>query len=153
VVTAFHDGLAAITDVLAHQSAMTLDDLSEHLYVRYAAAGVEHLFSVAAGLDSMAVGEPQILGQLRTAYAGAEQAGTMGRVLHEVVQQALRVGKRVHAETGIDATGPRWSPKPSPRRPPRWLVRTRRVWLVGGRWCSALAPWPRRSCVGPGSPR
>jgi glutamyl-tRNA reductase len=105
VVAAFHDGLADITDVLAHQSAMTRDDLSEHLYVHYAAAGVEHLFSVAAGLDSMVVGEPQILGQLRTAYAGAEQAGTVGRTLHEVAQQALRVGKRVHTETGIDAAG------------------------------------------------
>jgi glutamyl-tRNA reductase len=79
--------------------------LSDHLYVHYAAAGVEHLFSVAAGLDSMVVGEPQILGQLRTAYAGAEQAGTIGRTLHEVVQQALRVGKRVHTETGIGAAG------------------------------------------------
>ncbi|MFZ0120227.1 MAG: glutamyl-tRNA reductase [Pseudonocardiaceae bacterium] len=105
VVTTFHDALAEITDVLAHQSAMTLDELSEHLYVHYAAAGVEHLFSVAAGLDSMVVGEPQILGQLRTAYAGAEQAGTVGHTLHDVVQQALRVGKRVHTETGIDAAG------------------------------------------------
>jgi glutamyl-tRNA reductase len=106
VVTAFHDGLADITDVLAHQSAMTLDELSEHLHVHYAAAGVEHLFSVAAGLDSMVVGEPQILGQLRTAYAGADQAGTVGHTLHEVAQHALRVGKRVHSETGIDAAGP-----------------------------------------------
>jgi glutamyl-tRNA reductase len=105
VVAAFHDGLAEITDVLAHQCAMTLDELSGHLYVHYAAAGVEHLFSVAAGLDSMVVGEPQILGQLRTAYAGAEQAGTVGRTLHEVAQQALRVGKRVRTETGIDAAG------------------------------------------------
>jgi glutamyl-tRNA reductase len=105
VVAAFHDGLAEITDVLAHQSAMTLDELSAHLYVHYAAAGVEHLFSVAAGLDSMVVGEPQILGQLRTAYAAAEQAGTVGGTLHEVAQHALRVGKRVHTETGIDATG------------------------------------------------
>jgi glutamyl-tRNA reductase len=105
VVTAFHDGLADITDVLAHQSAMTLGDLSEHLYVHYAAAGVEHLFSVAAGLDSMVVGEPQILGQLRTAYAGAEQAGTVGHTLHEVAQHALRVGKRAHTETGIGAAG------------------------------------------------
>jgi len=106
VVTAFHGGLADITDVLAGQSAAALDELSDHLYVHYAAAGVEHLFSVAAGLDSMVVGEPQILGQLRSAYAGAEQAGSVGRTLHEVVQQALRVGKRVHAETGIDAAGP-----------------------------------------------
>jgi glutamyl-tRNA reductase len=105
VVAAFHDGLADITDVLAHQSTMTLEDLSKHLYVHYAAAGVEHLFSVAAGLDSMVVGEPQILGQLRTAYAGAEQAGTVGHTLHDVAQHALRVGKRVHAETGIDAAG------------------------------------------------
>ncbi|MGH3767356.1 MAG: glutamyl-tRNA reductase [Pseudonocardiaceae bacterium] len=105
VVATFHGGLADITDLLAHQSAIALDELSEHLYVHYAAAGVEHLFSVAAGLDSMVVGESQILGQLRTAYAGAEQAGAIGRTLHEVVQQALRAGKRVHAETGIDAAG------------------------------------------------
>jgi glutamyl-tRNA reductase len=90
---------------VAHQSAMTSADLSEHLYVHYATAGVEHLFSVAAGLDSMVVGEAQILGQLRTAYAGAEQAGTVGRTLHEVAQQALRVGKRVQTETDIDAHG------------------------------------------------
>ncbi|MGH3600333.1 MAG: glutamyl-tRNA reductase [Pseudonocardiaceae bacterium] len=105
VVATFHGGLADITDVLAGQSAIALDELSEHLYVHYAAAGVEHLFSVAAGLDSMVVGEPQILGQLRAAYAGAEQAGTIGRTLHEVVQQALRVGKRIHTETGIGAAG------------------------------------------------
>ncbi|MGA8518409.1 MAG: glutamyl-tRNA reductase [Pseudonocardiaceae bacterium] len=105
VVAAFHDGLAEITNVLAHQSEMTRDDLSEHLYVHYAAAGVEHLFSVAAGLDSMVVGEPQILGQLRTAYARGELAGTVGHTLHEVAQQALRVGKRVHTETGIGAAG------------------------------------------------
>jgi glutamyl-tRNA reductase len=53
----------------------------------------------------MVVGEPQILGQLRTAYAVAEQAGAVGSTLHELAQQALRVGKRVHAETGIDAEG------------------------------------------------
>ncbi len=105
VVQTFHGGLADVTGVLARQSAMALDQLSDHLYVHYAAAGVEHLFAVAAGLDSMVVGEPQILGQLRAAYAGAEQAGTVGRTLHEVVQQALRVGKRVHTETGIGAAG------------------------------------------------
>ncbi len=105
VVATFHGGLADVTDVLSRQSASALDELSDHLYVHYAAAGVEHLFSVAAGLDSMVVGESQILGQLRTAYAGAEQAGAIGRTLHEVAQQALRVGKRVHTETGIGAAG------------------------------------------------
>jgi glutamyl-tRNA reductase len=105
VVTTFHGGLADITDVLAHQCEISLDRLSDHLYVHYAAAGVEHLFSVAAGLDSMVVGESQILGQVRGAYAAAEQAGTVGRILHDVVQQALRVGKRIHTETSIDAAG------------------------------------------------
>jgi glutamyl-tRNA reductase len=105
VVATFHGGLADITDVLARQSAVARDQLTDHLYVHYAAAGVEHLFTVAAGLDSMVVGEPQILGQLRAAYAGAEQAATVGRSLHEIVQQALRVGKRVHTETGIDTAG------------------------------------------------
>ena len=105
VVTAFHDALSEIVDVLVDQSAMTRNELSKHLYVHYAGAGVEHLFSVAAGLDSMVVGESQILGQLRTAYAGAERAGTVGRTLHVVTQQALRVGKRVHSETAIDAAG------------------------------------------------
>jgi glutamyl-tRNA reductase len=105
VVETFHGGLADITEVLARQSAIAVDQLSEHLYVYYAAAGVEHLFLVAAGLDSMVIGESQILGQLRTAYTSAKQAGTLGRTLHEVMQQALRVGKRVHAETDIDAAG------------------------------------------------
>jgi glutamyl-tRNA reductase len=61
--------------------------------------------SVAAGLDSMVVGESQILGQLRGAYAAADEAGTVGRTVHELTQNALRVGKRVHAETGIDHAG------------------------------------------------
>ncbi|MEO7196410.1 MAG: glutamyl-tRNA reductase [Pseudonocardiaceae bacterium] len=105
VVQTFHGGLAEITGVLARQSAIAVDQLSDHLCVRYAAAAVEHLFSVAAGLDSMVVGEPQILGQLRAAYASAEQAGTVGHTLHEVVQQALRVGKRIRTETAIGAAG------------------------------------------------
>ncbi|MGH3913055.1 MAG: glutamyl-tRNA reductase [Pseudonocardiaceae bacterium] len=105
VVQTFHGGLDDVTAVLARQAGTSLDDLSGHLYVHYAAAAVEHLFSVACGLDSMVVGEPQILGQLRASYAAAEQAGTIGSTLHELVQQALRVGKRAHAETGIDAEG------------------------------------------------
>jgi glutamyl-tRNA reductase len=105
-VTTFHGGLANITDVLERRAAIALDDLSGHLHVHCAHAGVEHLFSVAAGLDSMVLGEPQILAQLRTAYARAEQAGALGRTLRDVVQQALRVGRRVRTDTGIATAGP-----------------------------------------------
>ncbi len=105
VVDAFHGGLNHVTDVLSRHAGFELGELSEHLFVHYAGSAVQHLFSLAAGLDSMVVGESQILGQLRTAYAAADEAGSVGKVLHELVQQALRVGKRVHAGTGIDAAG------------------------------------------------
>jgi glutamyl-tRNA reductase len=105
VVETFHGGMAEIAAVLAEHAEADVADLTEHLYLHYAGAAVEHVFSVAAGLDSMAVGESQILGQLRTAYAAAAEAGSAGRALHDLAQQALRVGKRVHAETGIDQAG------------------------------------------------
>jgi glutamyl-tRNA reductase len=105
VVDAFHGGLADVSSVLGRHSGLELGELTEHLFVHYASSAVQHLFSVAAGLDSMVVGESQILGQLRTAYGTADEVGSVGRVLHELAQQALRVGKRVHASTGIDAAG------------------------------------------------
>ena len=105
VVDAFHGGLTDVSGVLSRHAGLPLPDLTEHLYVHYAGSAVQHLFAVAAGLDSMVIGEAQILGQLRRAYAAAEAAGTVGRTLHELSQQALRVGKRVHARTGIDAAG------------------------------------------------
>ena len=105
VVDAFHGGLADISAVLGRHAGLPLPELTEHLYVHYAGSAVQHLFAVAAGLDSMVIGEAQILGQLRAAYAAADAAGTVGRTLHELSQQALRVGKRVHARTGIDAAG------------------------------------------------
>jgi glutamyl-tRNA reductase len=105
VVEAFHGGLADVSGVLARHAGMDVRTLSRHLYVHYAASAVEHLFTVAAGLDSMVLGEAQILGQLRAAYLAATDAGAVGRVLHELAQQALRAGKRSHAETGIDSAG------------------------------------------------
>ncbi|AEA27747.1 Glutamyl-tRNA reductase [Pseudonocardia dioxanivorans CB1190] len=105
VVDAFHGGLTDVSGVLARHSGLPLAELTDHLYVHYAASAVQHLFAVSSGLDSMVVGESQILGQLRSAYAVADEAGTVGRVLHELSQQALRVGKRVHASTGIDDAG------------------------------------------------
>ena len=105
VVEAFHAGLSAIGQVLAEHSGMSMADLTKYAYVRYSEAAVEHLFSVASGLDSAVVGEQQVLGQVRRAYASAEANSTVGRVLHELAQRALSVGKRVHSETGIDAAG------------------------------------------------
>jgi len=105
VVQAFHGGLADVVGVLGRHSGLDVAELYEHLYVHYAAAAAEHLFRVAAGLDSMVVGESQILGQVRSAYNTAREAGTVGRTLHELIQRALRVGKRVHSETGLDHAG------------------------------------------------
>ncbi|BAX90892.1 glutamyl-tRNA reductase [Mycobacterium shigaense] len=105
VVDAFHGGLAAVGQVLADHSGMSMTDLTKHAYVRYSEAAVEHLFAVASGLDSAVIGEQQVLGQVRRAYAAAEANRTVGRVLHELAQRALSVGKRVHSETGIDAAG------------------------------------------------
>ena len=105
VVDAFHGGLSAIGQVLADHSGLSMGELTSHAYVRYSEAAVEHLFAVASGLDSAVVGEQQVLGQVRRAYATAEANGTVGRVLHELAQRALAVGKRVHAETSIDAAG------------------------------------------------
>ncbi|MDT5232954.1 MAG: glutamyl-tRNA reductase [Mycobacterium sp.] len=105
VVDAFHGGLSVIGQVLSEHSGMSLGDLTKYAYVRYSEAAVEHLFAVASGLDSAVVGEQQVLGQVRSAYAAAEANRTVGRVLHELAQRALAVGKRVHSETGIDAAG------------------------------------------------
>ena len=105
VVDAFHGGLQAIGQVLAEHSGMSMSDLTKHAYVRYSEAAVEHLFAVASGLDSAVVGEAQVLGQVRRAYATAEANRTVGRVLHDLSQRALAVGKRVHSETAIDAAG------------------------------------------------
>ena len=75
VVDAFHGGLADVSAVLARHAGMALPELTEHVYVHYAGSAVQHLFAVAAGLDSMVVGEAQILGQLRDAYAAADGRG------------------------------------------------------------------------------
>jgi glutamyl-tRNA reductase len=104
-VTAFHGGLADIGGLLAARAGLTVGELAPKLYVHYEADAVRHAFRTAAGLNSMVVGESQILGQLRDAYGVAGEQGTAGRLLHELLQSALRVGKRVHAETEIDRAG------------------------------------------------
>ncbi len=104
-VTGFHGGLGDVCNVLSETSGIPATELASHLYVHYDEAAVLHSFRVSAGLESMVVGEAQILGQLRDAYHAATEADTAGRMLHELMQQTLRVGKRAHAETGIDKAG------------------------------------------------
>jgi glutamyl-tRNA reductase len=104
-VSGFHGGLGDICSVLSAESGIPASELAGHLYVHYDEAAVRHSFRVSAGLDSMVVGEAQILGQLRDAYHAATDVDSAGRLMHELMQQALRVGKRAHAETGIDRAG------------------------------------------------
>lgn len=104
-VDRFHPALTSITNLLAVHSGVPVEELTPHLYVHYEDRAVEHIFSVAAGLESMVVGEGQILGQTRQALRLAQEHGTVGATLNELAQQALRVGKRAHAETGIDRAG------------------------------------------------
>lgn len=98
----FHGALADVSEALASATGVPLTELQPHLYVHYEDRGIAHAFTVAAGLDSMAVGEAQILGQLRDSLTRAQRRGHVGPALNTLLQQALRVGKRVHTETGID---------------------------------------------------
>ncbi len=100
----FHAGVDAVSDLLARLSGVPLDELKRHLYVHWEGSAVLHLFEVACGLDSMVIGESQILGQLRRAYMTVRDEPA-GPTLHELFQSALRVGKRAHSETGIDGAG------------------------------------------------
>ncbi len=98
----FHGALVDITKALADSCVVDRAELQPHLYVHYEDRGICHAFTVAAGLDSMAVGEAQILGQVRRSLSRAQRHGHVGPALNGLLQQALRVAKRVHAETEID---------------------------------------------------
>ncbi|MFI7104463.1 glutamyl-tRNA reductase [Streptomyces sp. NPDC050161] len=104
-VDKFHAGVAELSTLLARHGGAGLEELTPYLYVHYEDRAVHHLFSVACGLDSMVVGEGQILGQIKDALAVAQEQHTAGRLLNDLFQQALRVGKRAHSETGIDKAG------------------------------------------------
>jgi glutamyl-tRNA reductase len=105
-VDRFHGSVEELSGLLVERAGRATEDLLPHLYVHYDDGAVSHLFQVAAGLDSMAVGEGQILGQAREALARGQEAGTVGPSLNVLFQQALRVGKRAHAETAIDQFAP-----------------------------------------------
>ncbi|MEU9181907.1 glutamyl-tRNA reductase [Streptomyces sp. NPDC048550] len=104
-VDKFHAGVAELSTLLAQHSGVALEELTPYLYVHYEDRAVHHLFSVACGLDSMVIGEGQILGQIKDALALGQELHSAGRLINDLFQQALRVGKRAHSETGIDRAG------------------------------------------------
>ncbi|MGK2876091.1 MAG: glutamyl-tRNA reductase, partial [Nocardioides sp.] len=105
-VDRFHGSVEDLSRLLVERSELSLEVALPHLYVHYDDGAVSHLFNVAAGLDSMAIGEAQILGQTREALRLGQELGAVGPALNSLFQQALRVGKRAHAETGIDTAAP-----------------------------------------------
>ncbi|MFF4604096.1 glutamyl-tRNA reductase [Streptomyces sp. NPDC001339] len=137
-VDKFHAGVAELSTLLARHSGVGLEELTPYLYVHYEDRAVHHLFSVACGLDSMVVGEGQILGQIKDALAVAQEVHTAGRLLNDLFQQALRVGKRAHSETGIDKAG-------------QSLVTFGLEQLAGGQDVAAWAHGKRALVIGAGS--
>ncbi|MBO0845756.1 MAG: glutamyl-tRNA reductase [Nocardioides sp.] len=139
-VDRFHGSVEDISQRLlspAMEGADQVEDLLPHLYLHYDDGAVSHLFRVAAGLDSMAVGEAQILGQTREALQLGQELGSVGPVLNSLFQQALRVGKRAHAETGIDRAAPTLVSAALDRAVPD--VRGRRVVVLGAGSMAGLA--------------
>jgi glutamyl-tRNA reductase len=105
-VDRFHGSVEEVSRQLVELAGESTTGILPHLYVHYDDGAVSHLFHVAAGLDSMAVGESQILGQTREALRRGQAQGTVGPALNVLFQQALRVGKRSRAETDIDLAAP-----------------------------------------------
>jgi glutamyl-tRNA reductase len=104
-VTAAVDDMTAastlIEGLLQARDGITIESIRPHLYLFEDAEAIRHLFRVAASLDSMIVGEPQILGQLKHAYAQARESGSIGSLLEPVLTRAFSVAKRIRTETEI----------------------------------------------------
>ncbi|GAA1135346.1 glutamyl-tRNA reductase [Nocardioides aquiterrae] len=105
-VDRFHGSVEEVSRLLLERAGESTEAMLPHLYVHYDDGAVSHLFQVVAGLDSMAIGEAQILGQTRDALSSGQEIGTVGPALNVLFQQALRVGKRARAETDIDSAAP-----------------------------------------------
>jgi glutamyl-tRNA reductase len=100
-VDRFHEGVTAICELLARHCGVPAQELTPYLYVHYEGRAVRHLLAVTSGLDSMVIGDGQIVGQVRSAIKLAGEHGTIGSVLGRLGRVALRAGKRARAETGI----------------------------------------------------
>lgn len=101
VAEKFHAAYAEVRDFLAESAFVAPEDLTDHLYVHHDEHAVEHLFSVASGVDSVVLGESEILGQTKAAWESARLEGTSGPVLNLLFRHAVEVGKRARTETSI----------------------------------------------------
>lgn len=98
----YEGGVAQIKSFLANfRHGTTGYDIESYLYTRLGHQAVEHLFRVCTGLDSMLIGEAEILGQVKDAYVAATRATSLGRTLHRLFREALVAGKRARAQTRI----------------------------------------------------
>jgi len=138
-VDRFHGSVEDLSMLLVERAGGSTEAMLPHLYVHYDDGAVSHLFQVAAGLDSMAVGEGQILGQARDALQLAQELGTAGPALNVLFQQALRVGKRSRAETDIDRVAPTLVSAALDRSTDAGDVSGRRVLVVGAGAMAGLA--------------
>jgi glutamyl-tRNA reductase len=98
------DNVVALYDWLARYHALTRDKIQHYLYTHTDQAAVRHLLRVACGLDSMILGEPQILGQIKTAYSTARTAGTIGKLLGKLFEYSFSVAKQVRTDTAIGSS-------------------------------------------------
>lgn len=105
-VDRFHGSVESISRLIGERAGADATELLPYLYVHYDDGAVSHLLNVASGLDSMVIGEGQILGQVREALRSGQEGSSVGPALNLLFQQALRVGKRTHAETDIDRAAP-----------------------------------------------
>ncbi len=97
----FHGAVQDIRNFLAELAFLPPEDFADHLYTFHDAAAVAHLFTVTAGLDSVVLGEGEILGQVKTAWEASAAEGATGPVLNMLFRHAIEAGKRVRNETGI----------------------------------------------------
>ena len=98
------DNVVALYDWLAHYHALTREKIQHYLYTHTDHEAVRHLLRVACGLDSMILGEPQILGQIKTAYSTARTAGTIGKLLGKLFEYSFSVAKQVRTDTAIGSS-------------------------------------------------
>jgi glutamyl-tRNA reductase len=101
VAELFHGAYGDVRDFLCEISDLSVDELTPHLYSQHDSAAVTHLFEVAAGLDSVVLGEGEILGQVRTAWETAQQEGAARSSLNLLFRSSIEAGKRARSETGI----------------------------------------------------